>query len=70
MEDGRPPSAQILAWVAALSFATLAVREVLPDSPPPGIALDYLLFFPTLVVSAISTVLIGLSWSSRNDYVP
>lgn len=66
----RPPSAQILVWVAALSFATIAVRQALPLAPPPGILLDYLLFFPTLVIGAICTVVIGSSWSTREDFVP
>lgn len=64
----RPPSAQVLVWVAALSFATVAVRQSLPYSPPPGIALDYILFFPTLLFSAIATVVVGLAWSNRSDY--
>ena len=70
LRSHRPPSAQMLVWVAALAFATVAVRETMPFSPPPGIALDYILFFPTLALSGISTLLIGLSWSSRQDYVP
>jgi hypothetical protein len=64
----RPPSAQVLVWVAALSFATVAVRQSLPYSPPPGIVLDYLLFFPTLVFSAVATVVVGFAWSNRADY--
>lgn len=64
----RPPSAQVLVWVAALSFATVAVRQSLPYSPPPGIALDYILFFPMLLFSAIATVVVGFAWSNRSDY--
>jgi hypothetical protein len=64
----RPPSAQVLVWLAALSFATVAVRQSLPYGPPPGILLDYLLFFPTLLFSAVATVVVGLAWSNRSDY--
>lgn len=66
----RPPSAQILVWVAALAFATIAVRESLPQAPQPGILLDYALFFPVLLVAAGATLVIGSAWSTRDDFVP
>ena len=70
MSSRRPPSAQILVWVAALAFATIAVREALPQAPQPGILLDYILFFPVLLVAAGATLVIGSAWSTREDYVP
>lgn len=65
----RPPSAQVLIWVAALSFAAVAIRDTMPSAPPPGIMLDYLFFFPTLLAASIATVVLVFTWSRRSDYV-
>lgn len=65
----RPPSAQVLIWVAALSFAAVAIRDTMPAAPPPGIILDYLFFFPTLLAASIATVVLVFTWSRRSDYV-
>ena len=65
----RPPSAQVLIWVAALSFAAVAIRDTMPAAPPPGIMLDYLFFFPTLLAASIATVVLVFTWSRRSDYV-
>lgn len=42
----RPPSAQILVWVAALAFATIAVREALPKRPSREFCWTTFSFFP------------------------
>ena len=65
----RPPSAQVLIWVAALSFAAVAIRESMPAAPPPGVVLDYLFFFPTLLAASIATVVLVFTWSRRSDFV-
>lgn len=65
----RPPSAQVLIWVAALSFAAVAIRETMPAAPPPGAIIDYLFFFPTLLAASVATVVLVFTWSRRSDYV-
>ncbi len=65
----RPPSAQVLIWVAALSFAAVAIRDTMPFAPPPGVMLDYLFFFPTLLAASIATVVLVFTWSRRSDFV-
>lgn len=65
----RPPSAQVLIWVAALSFAAVAIRDTMPAAPRPGVILDYLFFFPTLLAASIATVVLVFTWSRRSDYV-
>jgi hypothetical protein len=65
----RPPSAQVLIWVAALSFAAVAIRDTMPAAPPLGVMLDYLFFFPTLLAASVATVVLVFTWSRRSDYV-
>jgi hypothetical protein len=61
----RPPTGQILVWVAALTFAVIAVRNSLPV--PLGVGVDYL-FMPLLLFTALATVELSFYWTTRHDY--
>ena len=61
----RPPTGEILVWVAALTFAIIAVRNSLPI--PLGVGVDYL-FVPMLLFSALATVELATYWTVRPDY--
>jgi hypothetical protein len=61
----RPPTGEILVWVAALTFAIIAVRNNLPI--PLGVGVDYL-FVPMLLFSALATVELATYWTVRPDY--
>lgn len=65
----RPPTTPVLVWIAALVFALVALRGALPGSPPIGIAFDYLLFLPALLVACAGTIFLVIQWTRRSDYV-
>ena len=64
----RPPTIQALVWAAALTFALLQMRNLYPSNPPLGIWLDYVVYFPALIVTMISALWILLMWARRADY--
>lgn len=65
----RPPTTPVLVWIAALVFALVALRGALPGDPPIGIAFDYLLFLPALIVACAETIFLVVQWTRRSDYV-
>jgi hypothetical protein len=44
----RPPSMNLLLWLATILFAIIQVRGNFPGNPPLGILVDYLIVFPVL----------------------
>jgi hypothetical protein len=64
----RPPSIQVLVWSAASVLSYIQLRDSLPGSPRLGIAIDYLFYFPALIVSVTVSLLITISWSTRSDF--
>jgi hypothetical protein len=68
LTGGRPPSIQVLVWSAASVLGYVQLRESLPGSPRLGIAIDYLFYFPALIVGAAVALLITILWSNRSDY--
>lgn len=61
----RPPTGEIMVWVAALTFAILAVRASLPVQL--GVGLDYI-FVPLLMFVVLATIEIGAYWTTRSDF--
>lgn len=55
-----------LSWFAALMFAQVAIRTLLPDTPPIGIVFDFVFFFPSIVAAVVVTLLHVLVWSRRH----
>jgi hypothetical protein len=66
----RPPTGNILVWAAALVFASVSLRSGLPSNVPYGVLFDWIFFFPTLIVSILSTLYLALNWVKRADYIP
>lgn len=65
----RPPSVSALTWSAASLLGLMDLRTLFPGKPRIGIAIDLLSFFPSLIVSAVSTLALVYMWSTRKDYV-
>lgn len=65
----RPPSVSALTWSAASLLGLMELRTLFPGKPRIGIAIDLLSFFPSLIVSAVSTLALVYMWSTRKDYV-
>jgi hypothetical protein len=65
----RPPALQALVWAAALTFALLQIRELLPGKPSTGILLDYIVYYPSLMVSLGCGVWILIMWARKEHYV-
>lgn len=66
----RPPTGNMLVWAAALIFASVSLRQGLPGDIPVGVLFDWVLFFPTLLVSISSTLFLAVKWVQRADYTP
>jgi hypothetical protein len=64
----RPPSLQVLVWSAASVLGYVQLRGSLPGSPRLGIAIDYLFYFPALIVGVAVALVITISWSNRSDF--
>jgi len=65
----RPPSVSALTWSAASLLGLMELRTLFPGKPRIGIAIDLLSFFPSLIVTAASTLALVYMWSTRDDYV-
>ena len=65
----RPPSVSALTWAAASLLGIMELRTLFPGKPRIGIAIDLLSFFPSLIISAVSTLALVYMWSTRKDFV-
>ena len=65
----RPPSVSALTWSAASLLGLMELRTLFPGKPRIGIAIDLLSFFPSLIVTAASTLALVYMWSTRTDYL-
>jgi hypothetical protein len=69
VESGRrPPTLGALTWAAALTFTLIGLRGLLPGSPPVGILIDKIIYFPTLLITLVCALSILITWSSRDDF--
>lgn len=66
----RPPTGFGLVWAAALAFAAVSLRTALPGEVPYGVAFDWIFFFPTLLGSALFTLMLASDWVTRDDFTP
>lgn len=64
----RPPSMQALVWSAATVLGIVQLRDILPGHPRIGIAMDFIFFFPTLLIGLISSLMITSIWIKRDDW--
>lgn len=64
----RPPSMNLLLWLATILFAILQVRTNFPGNPPIGIFLDFAIVFPVLGFLLIMGITNTFYWLNRTDW--
>jgi hypothetical protein len=64
----RPPSMNLLLWLATVLFAILQVRTNFPGNPPIGILLDFTVVFPVLGLLLILGIANTFYWLKRSDW--
>lgn len=68
LQRDRPPSMQVLIWAAANALGLIQVRDLLPGKPRVGVTFDILIYFPSLTATLVSTVVLFVIWSYREDW--
>jgi hypothetical protein len=66
--EKRPPSINVLVWLAAFLFALFQVRSQFPGNPAIGINIDRLIFFPVILLLMILIAVNVLVWTKRDDW--
>lgn len=64
----RPPSMNLLLWLATVLFAILQVRSNFPGNPPVGLLIDFLVVFPVLGLLLILGIANTIFWLNRSDW--
>ena len=64
----RPPSMNLLLWLATVLFAILQVRTNFPGNPPIGILLDFTVVFPVLGLLLFLGIANTFYWLNRTDW--
>ena len=64
----RPPTIFMLVYSAATALGVVQLREILPGRPRIGIAMDFIIVFPTLLISLISSLMITSIWIKYDDW--
>jgi hypothetical protein len=65
----RPPTLSSLTWSAALTFSLISLRGIYPGSPPIGILMDKVVYFPALLMTLVCSLWVLIMWSRREDYL-
>jgi len=65
----RPPTLSALTWSAALTFSLISLRGLFPGSPPIGVIIDRVVYFPALLITLVCSLSILITWTRREDYV-
>jgi hypothetical protein len=64
----RPPTLSSLTWAAALTYSLISLRGLMPGSPPIGIFVDKLFYFPALITTLVCSLWILVTWVRREDF--
>jgi hypothetical protein len=64
----RPPSMNLLLWLATILFAIIQVRGNFPGNPPLGILIDYVIVFPVLSLLLLLGIANTFFWLVRADW--
>ena len=64
----RPPSMNLLLWLATVLFAIIQVRGNFPGNPPLGILIDYIIVFPVLSLLLLLGIANTFFWLVRSDW--
>ena len=67
-KGSRPPTLGSLTWAAALTYSLISLRGLMPGSPPIGIFVDRVIYFPSLIVTLVCSLWILIHWSRREDF--
>ncbi len=63
----KRPEVEGLVWAASTVFALIQTRSILPNDPRVGVKLDLLVFYPSLILTFISSGLIFVYWLKEID---
>jgi hypothetical protein len=66
--EQRPPTLSSLTWAAALTYSLISLRGLMPGSPPIGIFVDKIFYFPSLIVTLVCSLWILVTWVRREDF--
>lgn len=64
----RPPTLSSLTWSAALTYSLISLRGLMPGSPPIGIFVDKIFYFPALIVTLVCSLWVLVTWVRREDF--
>jgi hypothetical protein len=64
----RPPTLSSLTWAAALTYSLISLRGLMPGSPPIGIFVDKIFYFPSLIVTLVCSLWVLVTWVRREDF--
>jgi hypothetical protein len=64
----RPPTLSSLTWAAALTYSLISLRGLMPGSPPIGIFVDKIVYFPSLIVTLVCSLWVLVTWVRREDF--
>ncbi len=64
----RPPSLSSLTWAAALTYSLISLRGLMPGSPPIGIFVDKIFYFPSLILTLLCSLWVLVTWVRREDF--
>jgi hypothetical protein len=64
----RPPTLSSLTWAAALTYSLISLRGLMPGSPPIGIFVDKIFYFPALIVTLVCSLWVLVTWVRREDF--
>lgn len=64
----RPSSLTALVWSATSVLGAIQLRDLIPGHPGVGILLDYCIFYPAVLMSILSTLLLSIYWVKRDNY--
>lgn len=64
----RPPSMTALIWAAASILGITQMRQLVPGEPRLGILLDLYIFFPSLIICIMSSVILAVTWVRRENF--
>jgi hypothetical protein len=64
----RPPALSAAIWGVAVVFTTLQMRNLMPGNPVVGTYLDLAIYFPSILIVAISSAILIFTWLKREDF--
>jgi hypothetical protein len=63
----KPPTLTGLVWAGSTTFTLIQTRGLMPGNPRLGVLFDLVVFYPSLVVCFVSSILILRMWLKHNN---